>query len=70
MRAVANRLFKWLLTGITVCALPLTMLFSPATMNDKNLGPREKLLAILATWRGRILIAIDVCLSILGTLGR
>jgi hypothetical protein len=50
--------------------LPLTMLFSPATMNDKNLGPREKLLAILATWRGRILIAIDVCLSTLTALAR
>ena len=70
MRAVAKRLFERLLAGATICTLPLTVLISPATMNDKNLSLRAKLFATLATWRGRVLVAIDVCLSTLAAIAR
>ena len=70
MRALAKRVFERLLEGLAVCALPLTVLFSPAVINDQKLSQREKLRAILSKWRGRVLVAIDVCISALGVFAR
>jgi hypothetical protein len=70
MRALAKRVFERLLEGLAVCVLPLTVLFSSSVINDPKLSPHEKRLAILATWRGRVLVAIDVCISALGVFAR
>jgi hypothetical protein len=73
MRACAyiQRLVQQLAVGVMVCgAVPLTMFFSLATTNDGSLSPRQRLLAALKTWRGRILLGIDVCVSVLAAFGR
>jgi hypothetical protein len=45
--------------------VPLTLFYSLAKTNGDSLTPREKLLAAVGTWYGRILLAVDLCVILL-----
>ena len=69
--ACMRHLIQQAAIGIMACGVaPLTLFYSLGRANDNSLPPREKLLAALRTWQGRILLAVDLCVSFLAGIAR
>lgn len=67
--ACMRHLIQRAVIGIMACGVaPPTLFYSLAKKDGDSLAPRERLLAALRTWYGRILLAIDLCVSFLAGL--